>query len=129
MRLTPVMPDRGSATVIGAVMVTILLGMTTVVLQLGAAVVARHRAAAAADLGALAGASAAVAGRSAPCVEAAAIVAAGSARLDTCEVSGWEVRIVASAPAGLLDQRATARARAGPDLASRRSPLAPRHDP
>lgn len=101
---------------IGAVMVLALLAMATLVLHLGAAVVARHRAAAAADLGALAAASAAVQGRSAPCAEAAAIVSAGGSRLESCEVSGWEARVVVSAAAGLLDQRATARARAGPDL-------------
>lgn len=108
--------DRGSATVIGAVMVTALIAVTTLVVQLGAATVARHRAAAAADLAALAAARAAVDGTAAPCTEAATITSAGAARLESCEVSGWEVRVVVSAAAGILGQRATARARAGPDL-------------
>lgn len=122
MRSTPVTAagsggDRGSATVIGAVMVVILLAVTTLVVHLGAAVIARHRAAAAADLAALAGASAAVRGSEAPCAAAGRIATTGSGRLDSCDVSGWEVRVVVSAAAGLLGQRATARARAGPDPA------------
>ncbi|MEO5834934.1 MAG: Rv3654c family TadE-like protein [Nakamurella sp.] len=110
--------DRGSATVIGAVMIMVLLVMTTLVIHLGAAVVARHRAAAAADLAALAGARAAVNGVAAPCRDAAEIAEAGAARLDRCEVRGWEIRVEVSTSAGILGQRAAARARAGPDLAA-----------
>ncbi len=110
--------DRGSATVVGAVSVMVLLTVTVAVLHLAGAVIARHRAAAAADLAALAGAAAAVAGRAAPCTEAVIVARAGSGRLDRCDVDGWEVRVVVSAAAGPLGQRATARARAGPDLAT-----------
>jgi secretion/DNA translocation related TadE-like protein len=110
-------PERGSATVIGAVMVVALLALCALVVHLGAAVIARHRAAAAGDLAALAGASAAVSGLAAPCAAAAEIAVAGAGRLDSCEVSGWEVRVVVTVAAGALGQRATARARAGPDLA------------
>jgi secretion/DNA translocation related TadE-like protein len=102
--------------VIGAVMVMALLAVSLLVVHFGAAVIARHRAAAAADLAALAAASAAVTGQNAPCAVAADITTAGSARLDSCEVEGWEVRVVVSSAAGILNQRATARARAGPDL-------------
>lgn len=108
--------ERGSATVIGAVLVTALLASCLLVVHLGAAVIARHRAASAADLAALAAASAAVRGSGAPCAAAVEIAAAGAGRVDSCEVSGWEVRVVVSAAAGVLGQRATARARAGPDL-------------
>ena len=103
---------------VGAVLAMVLLTVTVAVLHLASAVIARHRAAAAADLAALAGADAAVAGRTAPCAAAATIAEAGAGRLDSCAVDGWEVRVVVSAAAGPLGQRATARARAGPDLAT-----------
>lgn len=110
--------DRGSATVLAAVMVLALLALSTLAVHHGAAVIARHRAAAAADLAALAGADAAVNGHPAPCDAAATVAAAGAGRLQSCEVSGWEVRVVVSATAGMLGRDATARARAGPDLAT-----------
>lgn len=109
--------DQGSATVVGAVAVLAMLSIVVVVVQLGAAAIARHRAGSAADLAALAGASVAVRGTGVACGRAAELVVAGGARLESCRVDGLDVLVTVSVGAGLLNRRANARARAGPDFA------------
>ncbi len=114
--------DRGLATVLAIAMSGLLLALTVGVLC-GVAVVGAHRAAqSAADLAALAGAGGVQQG-SDGCARAAAIAARNHARLQQCEVTGWNVSVVVVATARLPIGRVElpARARAGPVQASVRS--------
>ncbi|NQX27264.1 hypothetical protein HQQ81_07855 [Microbacteriaceae bacterium VKM Ac-2854] len=105
--------DRGSAGVV-------LIGVTAAIVLLSGAwlgvsglFAVQQRAAAVADAAALAAADAAsgfAAGE--PCALAAEVAAVMAAAIDSCEVTGLESRITASA--GYLGLRASARARAGP---------------
>ena len=65
--------DRGSATVVAAAMVAVLLCVTAAGAYLGSVVVARHRAQAAADLAALAAAARLPSGARAACARATAV--------------------------------------------------------
>ena len=109
--------DRGSATVWMAIALVAVLAVAALVIELGAAVIARHRAAGAADLAALAGAVAVLGGQGTACRRAGEIAARNGATLDRCDLVGMDVLVTVSAPVGLLDGRATARARAGPERA------------
>jgi secretion/DNA translocation related TadE-like protein len=105
--------DRGSATVLAAAMVAVVLFVTAAGAYLGAAVVARHRAQATADLAALAGAARLPSGAAAACARATLV--AREMRVDDaqCAVQGLDVVVtveVAVAFAGA----ARASARAGP---------------
>jgi secretion/DNA translocation related TadE-like protein len=103
--------ERGSATVVGVAAVLAVLAVFAVAFQLGAAVITRHRAEAAADLAALAGAADAVTGDA--CATAARVAQRMAVRLTSCELDGWEVRILVEAtPPGPLGQLGTARATA-----------------
>ena len=72
--------ERGSATVIAAAMVAVLLSVTGGSAYLGSAVVARHRAQAAADLAALAAAAGLAAGPETACVHAEAVAASDAGK-------------------------------------------------
>lgn len=107
--------DRGSVTVLVAIALAAVVAVLALGLQLAGAVIARHRAAAAADLGALAGALALQAAGD-PCGAAGGVVDRNGARMTSCEVIGWDVRITAAVPVtgGLVGGTAVAAARAGP---------------
>jgi secretion/DNA translocation related TadE-like protein len=109
--------ERGSATVVGAGLVVIVLALFAVGVQLGAAVVTRHRAEAAADLAALAAAARAVSGSEAACAVAARVAGRMAVRLESCELDGWDAVVrVTARPPPLIEQfgAASATARAGP---------------
>ena len=106
--------DRGSATVVAAAMVAVLLAITGGV-YLGSVVVARHRAQATADLAALAAAARLPAGREEACTRAAAL--AQRMRVDDtgCAVHDLDVVITVQVAVALGGWgKARAAARAGP---------------
>ncbi|TWP51415.1 flp pilus-assembly TadE/G-like family protein [Lentzea tibetensis] len=106
------MNDRGSATVSGIAMVAVLLVLVGAGIQFGSAVITRHRVTGAADLAALAGAVHLIDGEQSACDQARRVAERNRARLDECQVSGWDVLIRASAdtPFGPV----SARSKAGP---------------
>jgi secretion/DNA translocation related TadE-like protein len=107
--------ERGSATVVAAAMVAVLLSVTGGWACLGAAVVARHRAQAAADLAALAAAARVPAGAETACAQAGAVARAMRADPAGCAVDDLDV--VVTVEVGLAVGRwgtARAAARAGP---------------
>jgi len=107
------MDERGSATVVAAAMVAVLLCVTGGGAYLGSVVIARHRAQAAADLGALAAAARLPSGVAAACARATAVTRAMRIDDTGCRVDGLDVVVtvrVAVAFAGA----AQAAARAGP---------------
>jgi secretion/DNA translocation related TadE-like protein len=105
--------DRGSATVVAAAMVAVLLCVTGAGAYVGSAVVARHRAQAAADLAALAAAARMPSGVSAACARATAV--AREMRVDgvQCEADDLDV-VVTIQVAAVFAGPARAAARAGP---------------
>lgn len=111
--------DRGSATVWGVVVVTVLMAVFGGVLLLGQAVVSRHRAAAAADLAALAAAASWAHGPEAACAAALRVAVAQGAQVTACVVTGEVADVTARAPTGPFAPGL--RSRAGPPL-----PEAPR---
>ncbi|WUI29086.1 flp pilus-assembly TadE/G-like family protein [Mycobacterium sp. NBC_00419] len=100
--------EAGSATVLGALLIAVLVVIALAGVQLGGAVVARHRAQAAADLAALAAAAALPEGPAAACRQALAVTGAMGAVLQGCGVDHLDVVLTV----GL--GRARAVARAGP---------------
>lgn len=78
--------ERGSGTVLMAIVMTIAGFLIMVTLMLGSAIVARHRAGAIADLSALAAASALPAPRA--CDHARRVAAANAGRLVRCRILG-----------------------------------------
>jgi secretion/DNA translocation related TadE-like protein len=105
--------ERGSATVVAAAMVAVLLCVTCAGVYLGSVVVARHRAQAAADLAALAAAARLPSGVLAACARATAV--AHEMRVDNtqCGVDGLDVVVTARVPVAFAGV-ARAAARAGP---------------
>ncbi|WP_329316104.1 Rv3654c family TadE-like protein [Streptomyces sp. NBC_01262] len=106
--MTTARRDRGSATVWGVLLTTLLCAAAAAFLTLGHALASRHRAGAAADLAALAAADHALDGQAAACALAARVAAAQGARLVRCAVVG-EVADLTTAVGP-----ASVRARAGP---------------
>jgi secretion/DNA translocation related TadE-like protein len=109
--------DRGSATVLTAAAVGVLVLLLGLGLQLGAVTLARHRAETAADLAALAGAHEAVRGTDVACDRAGTIATGNGARWVDCRVDGWAVTVVAGVSCRCMPSvsgDATGRARAGP---------------
>lgn len=88
--------DRGSGTVLVAVWMAALVVLAGAALVLASVVHARVRLAAAVDLAALAGASAVVSAPGQECARAAAVARANGAALESCTVTGSEVRVEAS---------------------------------
>lgn len=111
------MNDRGSATVLAAVLSLVVLVLLGWLVQLGAATAARQRAEGAADLAALAAAARVIGGPELACAQARRVTDGMRTRLLTCTLTGREVRVeVAGELPGPLAGRQppSARARAGP---------------
>ena len=106
--------DRGSATVLAAASVAVLLVVAMFAVELGAAAVARRTAENAADAAALAAAPLVLEGQQVACAAARELAAANGARLEECVVVNLDVLVRTSVQAGLLGRRAGGRARAGP---------------
>ncbi len=111
------MSDRGSATVLAAVLSLVVLVLLGWLVQLGAATAARQRAEGAADLAALAAAAHVTGGPELACAQAGRVTGGMRTRLLTCTPTGREVRVEVAGElpgplAGLQPPRA--RARAGP---------------
>ncbi|MER5486344.1 Rv3654c family TadE-like protein [Streptomyces sp. NPDC002812] len=113
-RLRPRDRDRGSATVWGVVVVTVLMAVFGGVLLLGQAVVSRHRAAAAADLAALAAAASWAHGPEAACATAVRVAVAQGVQITGCVVTGEVAEVTARTPTGPF--RPELRSRAGPTV-------------
>ncbi|MEV0697472.1 Rv3654c family TadE-like protein [Saccharopolyspora sp. NPDC050389] len=110
--------DRGTATVLSAVLSMALVVLLCFILQLGAVTVARHRAEGAADLAALAAAAYAPHGQQIACDRANRVARGMRAELAECRMDGWDalVTVRADLPAFVPGGRkASARARAGPE--------------
>jgi secretion/DNA translocation related TadE-like protein len=109
--------DRGTATVLSAVVSLALLAMLWFVLQLGAVTITRHRAEGAADLAALAAAAYAPHGQQLACERAKEVANGMHVEITDCRMDGWDARVVVRAdlpafvPGG---HNASARACAGP---------------
>ena len=108
--------ERGSATLFAVAVIGVLV-LVGAALGVVTAMVHAHRVAqSAADLAALAGAEARARGRD-PCAAAAGVADANRARLDGCDVVGFDVRVqVTVAGPRWLGQThdLSAQARAGP---------------
>lgn len=108
--------DRGSATVLVAAGMAVLLVLCGAAASIGGALVARRRAASIADLSALAGALRAGAGGDA-CADAGRLATASGGELLFCRQDGVDVTVEAGvvvALAGGVRATARARAKAGP---------------
>jgi secretion/DNA translocation related TadE-like protein len=109
--------ECGSASVVAAAMMSVLMALTVGGALVGSAVIARHRAQAAADLAALSAAGHLVLGPDAACGSAASLTTAMSATMTTCTVAQLDVVVTVEVPVGLGRwgvHVATASARAGP---------------
>jgi secretion/DNA translocation related TadE-like protein len=115
--MPPTSSERGSATVLGALLVGTLLAVALGVCALGQAVVARHRVQSAADLAALAAAAALPAGAHSACARAEALAASVRTDVRDCAVLGLDVVVTVEMPVRLGRFQITsarAAARAGP---------------
>ncbi|MEP7090142.1 MAG: Rv3654c family TadE-like protein [Nocardioidaceae bacterium] len=112
--------ERGSAAVLGIVMVGVLVAVAVMASVLGGAVVDQRRVASAVDLGALSGAAAAQHGQDG-CAVAATMMARNGSRLTRCTVAGAVVSVRgvrATRPVLGLRFTVSSRARAGPQDAA-----------
>lgn len=109
--------ERGSATLLAAAMVAVLVAAGLGGVAVGSAVIARHRAQSVADLGALAAAGRLALGENAACASAAAIAQRMGASIASCTVEDLDV-VVSVRHAARLGRwgvgTAHAAARAGP---------------
>jgi secretion/DNA translocation related TadE-like protein len=108
--------DRGSAAVLGTVLVGVLAAVSVFVAALGGVLADRRRAESSADLAALAAAAALQSGRD-PCAAARSVANRNRASVVGCRVAGDTVTVRARFPTRWLLGRAvrvTAEARAGP---------------
>lgn len=105
--------DRGSATLLAASMIAVLLCIAGTGVYLGAAMVARHRAQTTADLAALAGAARLSYGAAQACARAAAVARAMRVGDVGCVVRELDVVVTVEVPIGIAGA-ARAVARAGP---------------
>jgi secretion/DNA translocation related TadE-like protein len=109
--------DRGSATVLSAVVSIALLAILWLGYQLGSVVLTRHRAEGAADLAALAAAAYAPQGPELACARADWVARSMHATITSCRLDGWDARVElrATSPGTTPNPlSANARARAGP---------------
>jgi secretion/DNA translocation related TadE-like protein len=109
--------ERGNATLLMATCALVLLTVGGMAVLWGIVSSANHRASSAADLAALSAAAAIQRGEREPCEIAAAITARHGAGLAACEVTGEDVRVVATVAmrlGSLGTPSARATARAGP---------------
>lgn len=105
--------DEGFVTVAVVGLATALALVASFVVALAAVGVARHRAASAADLAALTGARHALEGQAVACSAARRVARAQGARLESCALTGLDVRLVVVVrPGGRLGQLGAARAEA-----------------
>lgn len=114
--------DRGSGTVVAVGLIGLVASLLVVAVLLAAAVLAVHRARGAADLAAIGAARTVLLGgdQGRACREAAALVEANNADMESCSVRGDDVSVEASVPLPaalrtLGHSRAHARAKAGPE--------------
>ena len=113
--LSPSRRERGSASIVAAFMMALLLAVTVGAVHVGAAVIARHRAQAAADLSALAAAGMMPVGLAATCEKAAVVAAAMGTAVTACTADALDVAVTVDAPVplsrwGVGSARAVARA-------------------
>lgn len=109
-------PQRGSATVLGTVLVCVVTTAVFIGIAGAGMLVGQRRAAAAADLAALAGAASLRHGQPG-CAAAHDIAVANDVRMQDCEVVGDTVAVTVAADVRTvfdLSLAVTARARAGP---------------
>jgi secretion/DNA translocation related TadE-like protein len=109
--------DRGTATVVAAAVIAILMTLVSLGVHLGAAVVTRHRVTAAADLAALAAAGQLLTDGERACERARWVAERMGGRLTACRVVGWDAYVdVSATPPGwlALSGAANAHVRAGP---------------
>ncbi|HEY9315026.1 Rv3654c family TadE-like protein [Williamsia sp.] len=107
--------ERGSATVVGAMVISGLVAVVLLIVYVGAAISARHHSQATADLAALAAAQRVVMGESEPCGAAREIASRMSASVKQCRVLGGDVVVTAQVTVeigafGVRTSRSTARA-------------------
>jgi secretion/DNA translocation related TadE-like protein len=107
--------ERGSATVLAAAMLVVLVAVAMGGVTLGSAVIARHRAQAAADLAALAAAGRLALGGDAACASAAPIAQRMGGTIASCVIEDLDVVVSVNVAAelgrwGLGTARAAARA-------------------
>lgn len=103
--------DDGFVTVAVVGLAMALALVASFVVALASIGVARHQAASAADLAALAGAQHALEGEAVACAAAARVADAQGARLESCALTGLDVRLVAVVrPEGRLGALGQARA-------------------
>lgn len=124
--------ERGSASVLALVMVSVLVTVALVAGGLSGLLAGQRRAAAAADLAALAGAEAAGPGGGGgpglgggACEQADAIAAANQARLTSCAIDGPEVTVSVDVDVRLLagvEVAVRGEARAGPSALGAHGP-------
>lgn len=123
--------ERGSASVLALVMVSVLVTVALVAGGLSGLLAGQRRAAAAADLAALAGAEAAGPGGGGSglgggaCEQADAIAAANQARLTSCAIDGPEVTVSVDVDVRLLagvEVAVRGEARAGPSASGAPGP-------
>ena len=91
--------EQGSATLLAALWILVLVLVAAAGIVLATALAARTRVDTAADLGALAGASAVLEGPQAACARARRVVSANGASLVSCVVQGAQVRVEVTARA------------------------------
>jgi secretion/DNA translocation related TadE-like protein len=109
--------ERGSATLLAAAMLVVLVVVSLGGVAVGAAVIARHRAQSAADLGALAAAGRLALGGDAACATAASIAQRMGASMASCVIDDLDVVVSVDVAAELGRWgvgKARAAARAGP---------------
>lgn len=96
--IRPLFDERGSATVLGLAISTVLLAIGFIAVTQVQATLASHGAQSAADLSALAGAQT----LGDPCSAADHMANANHVRLASCEVQGTDVSVVVEGPAPSL---------------------------
>lgn len=107
--------ERGSATLVAAALIAMVIAFAVGGAYLGAAVAARHRAQTAADLAALGAAAAVVSGPDVACRQAADIAARMRSVLGDCRIDRLDVVLEVAVPVrlgrwGVGPARAAARA-------------------
>ncbi|MFG1605538.1 Rv3654c family TadE-like protein [Actinoplanes sp. NPDC049265] len=106
--------ERGAASILLLAIGLVLVAAGLAGAMVANARVARHEARAAADFGALAGATRVVEGEESACVEAARLVAANGAAVESCRQDGLEIVVHVTVTSRHFPKPARAAARAGP---------------
>lgn len=107
--------DRGSATVVGAAIVTATALLLALIAAAGNLMVCRAHARSIADIAALAGATALYEAAGEPCVIALAVIDENGAALESCDIEGEEIQVKVRIPTGTpIVSHVVMRSRAGP---------------